>query len=93
MRVSFWGLNMGLALMVILNLFPTGVLQFFDVVEHGYWHARGPAYFDQPLVVALEWLRLPADAVFIVLGAVPLALAAVITYRNARRPARAGIME
>ena len=94
-RVSFWGLNVGLALMVILNLFPTGVLQFFDVVEHGYWHARGPAYFDQPLVVFMEWLRLPADAIFIVLGAAPLALAAVLTYRESWRhgPGRDGIMD
>jgi len=38
-RVSFWGLNVGLAGMVILNLFPGGVLQFFDVLKNGYWHA------------------------------------------------------
>lgn len=31
-RVSFWGLNIGLALMVVLNLFPGGVLQLLDVL-------------------------------------------------------------
>jgi nitric oxide reductase subunit B len=30
-HISFWGLNIGLALMVILNLFPGGVLQLWDV--------------------------------------------------------------
>ena len=39
-RVSFWGLNLGLALMVLLNLFPGGIVQLRDVLENGYWHAR-----------------------------------------------------
>jgi nitric oxide reductase subunit B len=79
-KVSFWGLNIGLALMVILNLFPSGVLQFFDAVEHGYWHARSPAFSDRPIIMALEWARLPADALFILLGVLPLALVTVFTY-------------
>ena len=32
-RVSFWGLNIGLAGMVVLNLFPGGVLQFFNIFQ------------------------------------------------------------
>jgi nitric oxide reductase subunit B len=35
-RVSFWGLNAGLALMVVTSLFPGGVLQFVDVLNNGY---------------------------------------------------------
>jgi len=88
-RVSFWGLNVGLALMVALNLFPSGVLQFLDVVDHGYWHARGPAYWDQPAIIALEWLRMPADTIFIVAGVVPLVIASVMTHLHGRRPAAA----
>jgi len=34
-RIS-WGLNSGLALMVVTSLFPGGVLQIWDVLEHGY---------------------------------------------------------
>ncbi|MDE2059803.1 MAG: cbb3-type cytochrome c oxidase subunit I [candidate division NC10 bacterium] len=88
-RVSFWGLNIGLAMMVILSLFPGGVLQLWDVLTNGYWHARGPEFMNQPFVRLLEWLRLPGDAVFIVFGAAPMALAAVLTWRfthaNSRR--------
>ncbi len=42
-RVAFFGLNAGLALMVILSLFPGGVLQLWDVLNNGYWHARSHA--------------------------------------------------
>ncbi len=75
-RTSFWGLNVGLALMVVLNLFPGGVLQMADVLRNGYWHARGPEYMNAPLTIWLEWLRLPADAIFIVFGVIPMLIAA-----------------
>jgi nitric oxide reductase subunit B len=84
-RVSFWGLNGGLALMVVTSLFPGGVLQLLDVLEYGYWHARSPAFSSQGLLLILEWLRLPADAIFIGLGVVPAVVAAVLTYRSMRR--------
>jgi nitric oxide reductase subunit B len=80
-RVSFWGLNIGLALMVVTNLFPAGVLQLQDVLANGYWHARGPEFLNQTVVRRLEWARAPADAVFIALGVVPIVLAAAMTYR------------
>jgi nitric oxide reductase subunit B len=84
-KVSFWGLNIGLALMVVLNLFPAGVLQFLDVLENGYWHARSPAFLDRKMTVLMEWLRLPADAVFILFGVVPLVIAAGSAYRYVRK--------
>jgi len=84
-RVSFWGLNIGLAGMVVLNLFPGGVLQFFDVVKNGYWHARGPEFLNDRVTTLLEWMRLPADAIFILPGVVPLLISVGITYRFVRR--------
>jgi nitric oxide reductase subunit B len=69
-RLSFWGLNGGLALMVVTSLFPVGVLHLWDVLGHGYWHARSPASSSQGRLVTLAWLRLPADAIFIRLGVV-----------------------
>ena len=79
-RVSFWGLNIGLALMVVSNLFPGGVLQLLDVLRHGYWHARSREFLDTPLVQTLEWMRMPGDVVFIACGVVPLVIAAGRTY-------------
>jgi nitric oxide reductase subunit B len=80
-RISFWGLNIGLALMVLLNLFPGGIVQLRDVLENGYWHARSLEFIGQPLMRTLEWLRLPGDAIFILAGVVPTVLAAVTAWR------------
>jgi nitric oxide reductase subunit B len=84
-RVSFWGLNIGLAGMVVLNLFPGGVLQLLDVLKNGYWHARGPEFLNDRITTLIEWIRLPADAVFILLGVVPLLISAGLTYRFVRK--------
>ena len=74
-RVAFWGLNIGLVMMVVLSLFPGGIMQVRDVIENGYWHARSPAYTATPLARTLEWMRMPGDLVFLVAGALPLAVA------------------
>jgi nitric oxide reductase subunit B len=66
---SFWTLNLGLAWMVFFNLFPLGILQLGDSVANGYWHARSLEFFRAH--AALEWLRLPGDALFIA-GVVPV---------------------
>jgi len=84
-RVSFWGLNIGLAGMIVLNLFPGGVLQFFDVLKNGYWHARGPEFLNDRITTLIEWVRLPADAIFILFGVVPLLISVGFTYRWVRK--------
>ena len=86
-QVSFWGLNIGLALMSVCNLFPAGVLQLLDVLKNGYWHARSESFLDLPVIVTLEWLRLPGDLVFIGLGVVPMMVAALWCYLARRAQA------
>jgi nitric oxide reductase subunit B len=90
-RLAFWGLNIGLAMMVFLSLFPGGVMQVVDVLENGYWHARSLAYTATPLARTVEWMRMPGDLVFMVAGALPLALAVVRGYASRwRRTGEAG---
>ena len=84
-RVGFWGLNGGLMMMVVMSLFPAGVLQLADVLENGYWHARSLAYTAGNLPRLLEWLRMPGDVVFIVFGVVPIAIAAGRAYLYVRK--------
>ena len=84
-KVSFWGLNVGLAMMVVFSLFPGGLLQLRDVLANGYWHARSLAYTGQDTARLIEWLRTPGDIVFIVFGAVPALLGATRCYLNVRK--------
>jgi nitric oxide reductase subunit B len=83
-KLGFWGTNIGLLMMVAMNLFPGGVLQVWDVVQHGYWHARSLAYTGAATARLIEWLRLPGDLVFILFGAVPLVIAAIKGYIGVR---------
>jgi len=89
-RISFWGLNIGLAMMVTLSLFPGGVMQVYDVINNGYWHARSLAYTATPLARTLEWMRMPGDLVFILGGASPLAVAVVLGYLSLWRKEPSG---
>ncbi|MFZ1866584.1 MAG: cbb3-type cytochrome c oxidase subunit I [Polyangiales bacterium] len=93
MQTSFWALNGGLAWMVVANLFPIGALQFYDAVKNGYWHARSPAFFEQPVVHALEWLRLLGDTVFIVFGIMPLVYIAIRMILHRKRPGQVSLGE
>jgi nitric oxide reductase subunit B len=84
-KISFWGLNIGLAGMIILQLFPSGVLQFADVIKNGYWHARSLEFTGQGRMIYLAWLRLPADIIFVAFGVLPLLYAVVSTWLSARK--------
>jgi len=84
-HVAFWGLNIGLALMVVLTLFPGGVLQFRDVLINGYWHARSPAFLTGNLIKLIEWIRMPADLIFGIVGVLPVVLAIGLTYGYVRK--------
>jgi nitric oxide reductase subunit B len=88
-RTSFWGLNIGLALMVVTNLFPGGVMQLTDVLNNGYWHARSLEYLHKGIMHTIEWLRLPGDVIFIVFGVVPLVVASGKTYKYLRNNSKA----
>jgi len=76
-RIGFWGLNIGLGLMLLLDLFPAGVLQLWDSISNGYWHARRLSYLMGGTFHTLEWIRIIADLVFLLVGAVPLVIAAL----------------
>ncbi|HKQ98552.1 MAG TPA: cbb3-type cytochrome c oxidase subunit I [Candidatus Polarisedimenticolia bacterium] len=88
-RFGFWGLNVGLALMVVTDLFPGGVLQLLDVFKHGYWHARRLDFLSSGTFHTLEWIRVGADTVFLVFGVVPILMAALRSFAK-RDAVRAG---
>ena len=72
LKLAFWALNIGLAMMALLTLLPLGVLQLIAAIDHGYAYARSAEFMQQPLIDMLVWMRVPGDTVFSV-GAVSLA--------------------
>jgi nitric oxide reductase subunit B len=70
-RIGFYGLNAGLAMMVALSLFPGGTMQVFDVIERRYWHARSLAYTTSLPLARWNGCGMPGDLVFIFAGATP----------------------
>lgn len=62
---SFWAMNVGLALMVLLSLLPIGLLQTWASVEEGLWFARSAEFLQQPLLERLRWLRIVGDSIFL----------------------------
>lgn len=70
--LGFWALNIGLALMLVVSVVPIGVLQLLEAMQVDYAAARSLAFYQQPLVLLLNELRLPGDTL-IILGAALLA--------------------
>ena len=63
---SFWCLNIGLAMMVFLSLFPQGLVQTYQSFARDYAYARSAEVIHSPLMEALVWMRVPGDIVFTV---------------------------
>lgn len=76
MKLSFWGLNIGLGLMIVLSLLPVGLIQFNAALEHGLWYARGSEVMQTDLILNLKWMRVVGDVIFTG-GALCFALAVV----------------
>lgn len=64
LKISFWSFNIGLVMMTFLSLFPAGVWQTYNSIEHGYWFARTAEFMHSPLMEGLVWARVPGDIVF-----------------------------
>ena len=70
---AFWSINAGLLLMVLLDLFPAGILQFNAVLEKGLWFARSSAFIDSSAFQTLTWMRIIGGSIFVLGGVIPLA--------------------
>ncbi|MCP1312578.1 nitric-oxide reductase large subunit [Paenibacillus tyrfis] len=63
---SFWAINIGLALMLLISLLPIGLIQTLASVEHGYWYARSAEFLQQRPIQTFHWLRIVGDTIFAV---------------------------
>ncbi len=71
-RTSFWSLNIGLALMMFLDLFPVGLYQTWVAYTDGTWYARSSEVVLGPVFQFLTYCRTIGGAVFIFGGLLPL---------------------
>jgi len=91
LKVSFWSLNSGLLVMVLLSLLPIGIIQASASVEHGLWFARSAELLQEPYMQTLRWLRVPGDVIFSV-GVVGLGLFALrLWLKGRKRPAEVAV--
>lgn len=64
LKITFWSLNIGLAMMTFLSLLPQGLWQTYASIKHYYAYARTAEFMHSNLMEALVWARVPGDIVF-----------------------------
>jgi len=64
LSLSFWSINIGLALMVLLSLLPIGLMQTWASVQHGMWYARSAEFMTRSVIQNFVWLRIVGDTIF-----------------------------
>ena len=63
-KFAFWCINIGLAAMVLLSVFPIGLAQTVASIKDGLWFARSADFMQQPYMVTLKWMRVFGDTLF-----------------------------
>jgi nitric oxide reductase subunit B len=86
LKPAYWGLNIGLAMMVFLSLLPAGIYQAWASITKGLWYARSAEVIHSQAMETFVWLRVPGDIVFSI-GAVFLAIYALRLLRRGNAPA------
>lgn len=71
-KTVFWSLQIGLAMMMLFDLFPVGVYQLSVAFTHGFWYARTQEIVTGPVFQMLTWLRSVGGMVFLFGGVLPL---------------------
>ncbi len=85
LKVSFWGLNLGLFLMFSTSLLPVGLMQVWHSYTDGFWLARSADFYELPLVRLLGTWRVVPDTIIIVAGNFPLLYFLISTFPRLRK--------
>ena len=86
LKITFWGFNGGLLLMLMMTLLPIGILQVKDSFTYGIWFARSADFYNKATVLFLANLRAIPDLIVILVGVLPLTAFLFLTYRHIKRP-------
>lgn len=85
-KTTFWSLNAGLMLMVILDLFPAGIHQFYAVLENGLWYARSQEFIHGTAFQTFTWLRIIGGSIFVLGGVLPITWFVVSRVSGLKKP-------
>lgn len=69
---AFWSLNIGVAMMMFLDLFPVGIYQLAIALQEGLWRARSQEIVHGDVFQAFTYFRSLGTAVFVIGGVLPL---------------------
>lgn len=72
LKTSFWSLNLGLALMVVLDLFPAGIHQLIVIMQDGYAAGRSQNFIQGGSFQFFTMLRGVGVGLFVIGGVFPL---------------------
>ncbi len=64
LKITFWSLNIGLAMMTFLSLLPQGLWQTYQSISESYVSARSAEFMQSDIMHALVWARVPGDTIF-----------------------------
>ena len=84
LKITFWTLNIGLAMMTFLSLLPQGLLQTYASIKYHYAYARTAEFMHSDVMEALVWARVPGDIVFSA-GVVTLVIFVYFAFMKSRR--------
>ena len=85
LKISFFGMNIGLLLLTFGTLFPVGIAQAWTSFTEGLWVARDHSFFDRGFVQFVgEWRMIP-DLMIILFGVIPLAWFLFSTYPHLKK--------
>lgn len=92
LKPAYWGLNIGLAMMVFLSLLPAGIYQAWHAITTGLWYARSAEVIHSGVMETLVWMRVPGDVLFAA-GAGFLALYALRLLGRGTGPQRLPVVD
>jgi nitric oxide reductase subunit B len=64
LKIAFWSLNIGLAMMTFLSLLPQGLWQTYASVKYYYAFARSAEFVHSAVMEGFVWARVPGDVIF-----------------------------
>jgi nitric oxide reductase subunit B len=68
LKFSFWCINIGLVVMLLLGPVPNGFYQLAQSINKGTWYARGETVVSSSWMHWTVWSRIPGDVIFAIGG-------------------------